>query len=78
MKQNFTPDHLLKFLYKETSASETLAISEALHSDPKLRRELEALQQAQHQLPRVKFNPSASTIQRILKYSERTAVSPQA
>lgn len=78
MKQNFTSNHLIKFLYNETGVLEKLAINEALHADPVLRREYEALQQAQQQLPKVTFRPSASAVQRILKYSERTAVGREA
>ena len=70
MKQNFTPNHLIKYLYKETSASETLAINEALNEDRVLMEEFEELFQAYQQLPKVTFSPSAATIQNILGYSE--------
>ena len=74
MMQAFTPELLVKFLYKETTASETLAVNEALYKDPKLQAEYESLKQAHECLPKVKFKPSSNTLQQILRYSEQTAV----
>ncbi len=71
MEQNFTPNHLVKYLYRETTASETLAINEALNENFGLREEFEGLFQAYQQLPKVTFSPSNSAIQRILGYSQR-------
>ncbi|MCB0568432.1 MAG: hypothetical protein KDC66_01645 [Phaeodactylibacter sp.] len=78
MKQKFTPDVLIKYLYSETTATERLEIDEALFEDVALREEYEGLLQAYHQLPKVTFSPSRSTVQGILKYSERTALEKQA
>jgi len=74
MTQSFTPELLVKFLYKETTASETLAVNEALYHDPELQAEYETLQQVKRHLPKVKFQPSSNTLQKILRYSERTTV----
>ena len=74
MTQPFTPELLVKFLYKETTASETLAVNEALYKDPELQSEYESLKQAHAYLPNVKFKPSSNTLQKILRYSEQTAV----
>lgn len=65
---------MIKFLYKETTASETLAVNEALHNDPELMAEYEQLRQAQAYLPDVQFQPSVRSLQNILRYSEQTAV----
>ena len=78
MKQNFTPNDLVKYLYKETSASETLAINEALAEDRALFEEYQGLLKAYQQLPKVKFNPSASAVKNILGYSKRTTLEKQA
>ena len=78
MKQNFTPNHLIKYLYKETSASETLAINEALIENPVLLEEYEDLLNAYQQLPKVKFNASPSSMKNILGYSQRTTLEKQA
>ena len=78
MKQNFTHQDLVRFLYNETTASETLAINEALHSDPVLKQEFQVLTQGRQQLPAVSFLPSRSTVRRILNYSGCAAVGREA
>ncbi len=77
MDQKFTKNHLLKFIYKETNAAETLAINEALNSDFELLEKYHDLLQGYHQLPKVKFNPSDAALQRIMRHSKRTSVEPQ-
>lgn len=77
MKHNFTLNHLVKFIYKETSAAETIAISSALETDWKLYEEYKELKKSFDQLPKVTFNPSADSIQNILRYSKETAVEAQ-
>ena len=74
MKQKFTPNHLIKYIYKETSAVETLAISEALLKDEILFQQYQGLMFSFSQLPKVKFDPSPSAIQNILKYSQQSTV----
>lgn len=78
MRQNFTPNHLLSLLYSETSATETLAIQEALQEDAAMSRDFQEMLQGYQQLPKVQFRPKTATIQRILRYSERTAVGREA
>ena len=78
MELDFTQNFLIKYLYKETSASETLAIEEALFLNSKLNEEYQGLLKAYRQLPKVKFSPTSSTIQQILGYSERTALEKSA
>ena len=78
MKQNFTPNHLIKYIYKETSASETLAINEAILEDPMLFDEYQDLLDAYQQLPKVKFSASPSAMKNILGYSQRTTLEKQA
>ena len=76
MKQTFTSDHLLRYIYRETSASETLAI--ALREDDALWNKYEMLHQAYRQLPKATFRPSGKAIQHILAYSKQPAVEKQA
>ncbi len=78
MQQPFTPDQLIRFIYKETSAVETLAIDAALQEDDDLWETYESLHEGYRQLPKVKFNASPKSIQQILAYSARTAVEEQA
>lgn len=78
MKQTFTSDHLLRYIYRETAASETLAIDAALREDDALWNKYEMLHQAYRQLPKATFRPSSKTIQHILAYSKQPAVEKQA
>jgi len=78
MKQTFTLNHLVKYLYSETSASERLAIDEALTSDVSLRETYDELLAAYQQLPKVSFSPAESSVQNILNYSSRTALEKHA
>ena len=77
MDQKFTKNHLIRFIYKETTIAETFAINEALNEDFELLEKYHDLLQGYHQLPKVKFNPAESSIQRILRHSKRTSVEPQ-
>ena len=74
MKQNFTSNSLIKYLYKETTTSEALAINDQLREDSSLREEYDGLFKAYQQLPKVSFRPSGAVIHKILGYSERTAL----
>ena len=74
MTLNFTPNHLIKYLYKETSASETIAISEELEENWELREEFALLQKTLRNLPKAKFNPSSNSIKEILGYSQKATI----
>lgn len=78
MKQTFTSDQLLRYIYRETTASETLAIDAALREDDALWNKYEMLHQAYRQLPKATFRPSSKAVQHILAYSKQTAVEKQA
>ena len=70
MKQTFTPELLLQYLYKETSLAESLEIAEELEEDLMLQEEYEELQEAYRELPKVQFSPSNKTISQVLEYSK--------
>lgn len=74
MEQNFTPNDLIRYLYKETSAPETLAIREALLESPSLKNQYDEMLAGYHMFPKVKFRPSPHAIQNILKFSAMSAV----
>ncbi len=78
MKQRYSSTHLIQLLYNELSASERLAVEEALQSDAALRKEYERLNSAYRQLPKAQFSASEKTLQRILGYSSRTTMEKQA
>ena len=77
MMQKFTPNDLVRFIYKETSATETLAIMDALIVDTKLAATYEDLTKGFSQLPQVTFAPKASAIDNILNYSRQTSFEAQ-
>jgi|AVFP01.1.fsa_nt_gi hypothetical protein len=74
MKQRFTTEDLIRYIYRETTAAEAIAIGEAIESDPLLLEELEELLEAKRELPDVKFRPSSRSIDRILNYGEATTL----
>ncbi len=77
MKKKIFTNHLIKYIYNETSVTESLAIENALDNDWSLNEEYEELITAYNKLPKAKFNPSSDSIQSILNYSAYTAVEPQ-
>lgn len=77
MVQNFTLNHLIRYIYKETSASETLAIAQQLDEDYEMQKAYEELISSYQQLPKASFAPSDRTIGNILSYSKQTTVEPQ-
>ena len=76
MKQYFTQLDLIRFIYKETSVAESIAISEALNSDPLLAEEYDELFGGYKLLPKAKFSPKPTTLDSILRFSEQTALKP--
>lgn len=72
----FTQLDLIRFIYKETSLNETIAIQEAIGSDPLLAEEYEELFDGFRHLPKATFSPKPSALQRILRHSEQTALNP--
>ncbi len=74
MQQNFTIELLVKYLYHETTPSERQAINAELINNYLLREEFSELLYAFQQLPKVKFEPSKTSIQNILNHSKETAL----
>ncbi|MBX3254934.1 MAG: hypothetical protein KF862_12400 [Chitinophagaceae bacterium] len=65
----YTPENMIRFLYKETTAEETAAIQLALDTDWSLREKFEVLKNAMEGLNTIKFSPRPSAIQSILAYA---------
>ncbi len=74
MKQKFTPNHLIRYIYNETTAAESMAIEDAMDSDWNLYEAYEELLSGYLELPKAGFRPSPSSIRNILKYSAQSAV----
>lgn len=74
MAQNLTPEDFIRLIYRETTASETLAMHAVIAEDYELREEFRGLFLAFQQLPKVTFRPSESAIQNVLSYSKSSAL----
>ncbi len=77
---NFTPEDLLRYLYNETSSTQTAELKAALESDWSLREKFEVITSAQRRLEALKMSPSQRTIDKILNYAEKAVgeLAPQA
>ena len=67
---NFTPEDLVQYLYKETSPEKTAAIKAALDNDWALREQLETITSAQSRLEALKLSPRKQVIDNIVNYAE--------
>ena len=74
MQQNFTINDLVKYIYKETSATESYAIKEALRVDTVLFDNFQDLMSGYIHLPKVTFAPTNVALQNILDYSAQGLV----
>ena len=72
----FTPEDLLRYLYKESSPELTSAIQVALNDNWKLREQMEELQTSINQLDVEKqvLAPRMEVVLRVLQYARDTAV----
>jgi hypothetical protein len=72
----FTPEDLLRYLYKESSPELTTAIQVALTENWKLREQLEELQTSVNQLDieRQVVSPRMEVVLRVLQYARETAI----
>ena len=70
----FTPEDLLRYLYKESSPELTLAIETALKDDWMLREKLQVLSSSSNSLNKIVVAPRAEVIERVLNYARKTAV----
>jgi len=69
MEQNYTTNLVLKYLYRETSLTQTLEIENAIEHDASTRETYNALRAGYKKLPKVLFYPKDETIANILDYS---------
>ena len=73
MKQSFTQNLLVKYIYNETTVAEKFYVEEALNENFELYEEYEVLYGAYVGLPKVKFSPCPDTISNILSYSKQSS-----
>jgi len=70
----FTPEDLLRYLYKESSPELTAAIETALKEDWTLREKIQVLTPSAAHLDKITVAPRAEVILRVLQYARETAV----
>jgi hypothetical protein len=70
----FTPEDLLRYLYKESSPELTLAIEAALKEDWMLREKLQVLSSSVTSLDRIVVSPRAEVVERVMNYARSTAI----
>lgn len=75
MEQDYTLNSLVKYIYHDTTLTQTLEIENALSEDRSLNEEYRKLKLGYLMLPKAQFHPDKNTINTILNYSEQTAIS---
>ena len=70
---NFTPEDLLLYLYKETSAKQTAAIEAALKKDWTLREKLTVLKTSMQRLDKITEAPRTEVVLNVLSYARDKA-----
>jgi len=76
MTKTFTHNDLIRYVYKETSANENLAIKRALAFDTALMDQYKELQKLKAQMDGSLKSPSEKTIKNILEYSKAFNLHP--
>lgn len=66
---NFTPEDLLLYLYKETSAEETNRIEAALQKDWTLREKLTVLKTSMQRLDKITESPRTEVVLNVLNHA---------
>ena len=69
MMKTFTPNDVLRYLYKETNPSENSALEVAMHLHADLLDKYVQLAGIKEQLDQVQMSPAKRTIKAILEYS---------
>lgn len=65
----YTPENMIRYLYKETSAEETAAIKHALDTNWILREKFESIKKTANGLNSMIQSPRPSVIQSLLNYA---------
>lgn len=73
MEQDYTSNVLIKYLYRETSLTETLEIENAISEDSAVKAEYQRLSKGYRRFPKVQFYPTDETISNILNHSKQAA-----
>jgi len=66
---NYSPEDLILYLYKETSPQTTIAIEKALEEDWTLREKLAVLKTSMERLNSITISPRTEIILNVLRYA---------
>lgn len=77
MANNFTPEDLIQYLYKETTPEETAAIEKAMAEDWTLREKFEVIKKAAQRLTKFTISPRTESVLNVLKYAQKGIVEKQ-
>jgi len=66
---NFTPEDLLLYLYNEVSATQAIAIEDALQKDWTLREKFNVLKASMHRLDKITESPRTEVVLNVLNYA---------
>ena len=66
-----TPEDLVRYLYKENSASKTASIQAALQIDNQVRDEFEEIKNTHSTLGEATLSPRQETVDKILEYASK-------
>ena len=72
----YTPEDLVRYLYKETSESENLAIKTALEQDWALNEKFKILESSLKILDKATESPRVEVLFRIMDYAQKKMVEP--
>ena len=70
---NFTPEDLLLYLYKETTPEQAKAIKEALAKDWTLREKLSVLKASMQRLDKITEVPRTEVVLNVLNYARQNS-----
>lgn len=70
---NFTPEDLILYIYKETSPAQTSAIENALQKDWTLREKLAVLKDSTQRLDKISSTPRVQVVLEVLNYARQNA-----
>ena len=72
LMHNYTPEELLLYLYKETSAEQTIAIEDELKNNWALREKLAVIKTAMERLNNITVSPRTEVVLNILRMAGQT------
>lgn len=73
MSEIYTPNDLIRYIYKETSTAETANIQHFIQHNAQAKEEYESLMETLDVLPDVSLNANPTSIQLILEYAHKQA-----